>query len=177
VRRVSSRTTLFWLGLFGLVVLLSVRGGGLLGRNEDDRLGASVGGRVVRVVDGDTVRIRLDHPRETRTVRYIGVDTPETVKPGAPVQCYGKPASDFNRRLVAGRRVRLVLGRERRDRYGRLLAYVRVEGGPLVEDELLRRGFAHTLAIPPNTDRARHFSGLERRARRAGLGLWSACPA
>jgi micrococcal nuclease len=92
------------------------------------------------------------------------------------VQCYGKPASDFNRRLVAGRRVQLVLGIERRDRYGRLLAYVRVEGGPLVEDELLRRGYARTLAIRPNTGRARHFSELERRARSAGLGLWSACP-
>jgi len=173
---VSSRTTLFWLGLFAVVVLLSVRGGGLLGRNEDDRLDASVGGRVVRVIDGDTVRIRLDDPHETRTVRYIGVDTPETVKPDTPVQCYGEAASAFNRRLVAGRRVRLVLGRERRDRYGRLLAYVRVEDGPLVEDELLRRGFARTLAIPPNTDRARHFSVLERRARRAGAGLWGACP-
>jgi micrococcal nuclease len=172
---VSSRTTLFWLGLFVLVVLLSVRGGGLLGRNEDDRVDASVGGRVVRVVDGDTVRIHLDDPRQTRTVRYIGVDTPETVKPGTPVQCYGEAASAFNRRLVAGRRVRLVLGRERRDRYGRLLAYVSVEGGPLVEDELLRRGYARTLAISPNTDRAGHFSALERRARRAGLGLWGAC--
>jgi micrococcal nuclease len=172
---VSSRTTLFWLGLFALVVLLSVRGGGLLGRNEDDRLDASIGGRVVRVVDGDTIRVLLDHPRESRTVRYIGVDTPETVKPGEPVQCFGKAASAFNRRLVAGRRVRLVLGRERRDRYGRLLAYVRVEGGPLVEDELLRRGYARTLAIAPNTERAGHFSALERRARRAGLGLWGAC--
>lgn len=171
----SSRSTLLWLGLFALVVLVSVRGGGLLGRNEDDRLDASVGGRVVRVVDGDTIRVRLDHPRESRTLRYIGVDTPETVKPGAPVQCFGKAASAFNHRLVAGRRVQLVLGRERRDRYGRLLAYVRLEGGPLVEDELLRRGYARTLAIPPNTDRADHFSALEGRARRARLGLWGAC--
>ncbi len=171
----SSRSTLFWLGLFGLVVLVSVRGGGLLGRSEDDRLDASVGGRVVRVVDGDTIRVRLDHPRESRTLRYIGVDTPETVKPGVPVQCFGKAASAFNHRLVAGRRVQLVLGRERRDRYGRLLAYVRLEGGPLVEDELLRRGYARTLAIPPNTDRAGHFSALERGAQRARLGLWGAC--
>jgi micrococcal nuclease len=174
---VSSRTTLLWLALFAIVVLLSVRGGGLLGRNDDDRLKASIGGRVVRVVDGDTVRIRLDKPHETRTVRYIGVDTPETVKPDTPVQCYGEAASAFNRRLVGGRRVQLALGRERRDRYGRLLAYVRLEGGPLVEDELLRRGFARTLAIPPNTDRARHFSSLERRAKRARAGLWGACPA
>ena len=57
-------------------------------------------------------------------MRYIGVDTPESVKPGEPVQCYAKQASDFNERLVDGRRVRLRIGRERTDRYGRMLAYV-----------------------------------------------------
>jgi micrococcal nuclease len=175
---VSSRTTLFWLGLFALVVLLSVRGGGLLGRNEDDRLDASIGGRVVRVVDGDTIRVLLDHPRESRTVRYIGVDTPETVKPGEPVQCFGKAASAFNRRLVAGRRVRLVLGRERRDRYGRLLAYVyRRPDGLFVNAELVRRGFAQTLTIPPNVAHAAEFRALAGRARRDGRGLWAACGA
>ena len=171
------RPTLLWLAIFLLIVLAGTRGSGLLGRDEDDRLDASVGGRVVRVIDGDTIRVALDDPREQRTVRYIGVDTPETVKPGEPVQCYGEAASAFNRRLVAGRRVRLVLGRERRDRYGRLLAYVNVEGGALVEDELLRGGYARTLTIPPNDDRASHFALLERRARRQGRGLWTACPA
>ena len=149
--------------------------GGLIGRTEDDRLGPTVDGRVVDVIDGDTIRVRLDKPSEQRTVRYIGIDTPETVKPGAPVQCYGKAASAFNRRLVEGRRVRLLLGRERTDRYGRLLAYVRIEGGPLVEDELLRGGFARTLTIAPNDNRAGHFASLERAARAARRGLWGAC--
>src|SRR6187402_943959 len=76
---------------------------------------------VTRVVDGDTVEVRLGG--RTEDVRYIGVDTPETVKPGAPVDCFGPQASAFNHRLVEGRRVRLVLGVERRDVYGRLLAY------------------------------------------------------
>jgi micrococcal nuclease len=173
---VSSRTTLFWLALFGLIVLAGTSGSGLLGRDEDDRLDADVGGRVVRVIDGDTIRVRLNDPAQSRTVRYIGVDTPESVAPGEPVECFGKAASDFNRRLVAGKRVRLVLGRERRDRYGRLLAYVHVQGGPLVEDELLRRGYARTLTIAPNDDRARHFAALEREARNERLGLWGACP-
>jgi micrococcal nuclease len=173
----SSRTTLFWLAVFGLIGLAGTSGSGLLGRDEDDRLEADVGGRVVRVIDGDTIRVRLDDPAQSRTVRYIGVDTPESVAPSEPVECYGKAASDFNRRLVAGKRVRLVLGRERRDRYGRLLAYVRVVGGPLVGDELLRRGYARTLTIPPNDDRARRFAALERRARSEGRGLWGACPA
>jgi micrococcal nuclease len=169
------RSTLLWLALFGVLVLIGTRGG-LIGRTEDDRLDAAIGGRVVRVIDGDTIRVRLDRPSESRTVRYIGVDTPETVAPDRPVQCYGKAASEFNRRLVAGRRVRLVLGRERHDRYGRLLAYVRVGTGPLVEEELLRGGYARTLTIPPNNDRAGHFAALERKARSERRGLWGACP-
>jgi micrococcal nuclease len=122
--------------------------------------------------------VRLDRPRETRTIRYIGVDTPETVKPGEPVQCFGEAASAFNHRLVGGRRVRLELGRERFDRYGRLLAYVFLDGraGLLVNAELLRRGYARTLTIAPNTDRAKRFARLARIARRSGLGLWRACP-
>ena len=106
------------------------------------------------MVDGDTVEVRLGDVQ--RTVRYIGVDTPETVKPGEPVQCFGKQASAFNERLVEGRRVRLEVGRERTDRYGRLLAYVYVRGhgDAFVNAELLRPGYARTLAIPPNTDRA-----------------------
>ena len=172
----SPRSTLIWLAVFALVVLAGTNGSGLLGRDEDDRLDSSVAGRVVRVIDGDTVRVRLDDPAESRTVRYIGVDTPETVAPGEPIECFGKAASEFNRRLVAGKRVRLVLGRERRDRYGRVLAYVQVEGGPLVEDALLRRGYARTLTIAPNDDRAPHYRALERRARDEGRGLWGTCP-
>src|SRR5215211_1358570 len=62
--------------------------------------------RVLRVVDGDTSQVRLDGRREK--VRYIGVDTPESVKPGTPVECFAKRASAYNERLVGGRRVRLV---------------------------------------------------------------------
>src|SRR3954452_22363345 len=77
--------------------------------------------RVVRVVDGDTIVASVGG-REER-VRYIGMDTPEDVKPGTPVQCYSRRAAAENRRLVAGRRVRLVPDAEARDRYGRLLAF------------------------------------------------------
>jgi micrococcal nuclease len=137
---------------------------------------ASLSGRVVDVVDGDTVRVRLG--RETETVRYIGVDTPETVQPGAPVECYGKRASGFNRRLVNGRRVRLLLGRERRDRYGRLLAYVYRAGSERrsVNAALIAAGYGTVLTIPPNTRHADRYRRLERRARHRGLGLWGACP-
>jgi micrococcal nuclease len=133
---------------------------------------AQVVALVTRVVDGDTVEARIDG--EIEDVRYIGVDTPETVKPGEPVQCFGPQASAFNHRLVEGRRVRLVFGVERRDVYGRLLAYVYL-GRRFVNGALVRRGLARTLTIPPNDRFAARLAGLELRAARAGRGLWGAC--
>jgi micrococcal nuclease len=131
-------------------------------------------GRVVRVVDGDTIQVEVGGRREK--VRYIGVDTPESVKPGTPVQCYAKRASAFNKHLLAGRRVRLVPDAEARDRYGRLLAYVyRSSDGLFVNAALVRHGYAHTLTIPPNVAHAGEFRRLASDARRAGRGLWSAC--
>jgi len=149
----------------------------LLLRPWEGALGPSPGpagawARVVRVIDGDTIEARIGGIIED--VRYIGVDTPETVKPGAPVECFGPRASRFNHRLVEGRRVRLVFGAERRDIYGRLLSYVYL-GRRLVNAELLRRGFGRTLTIAPNDRYAVRFKRLEIAAGRAGRGLWSAC--
>ena len=127
---------------------------------------------VTRVVDGDTVEVRIDG--EIEDVRYIGVDTPETVKPDTPVQCFGPRASTFNHRLVEGRRVRLVFGAERRDAYGRLLAYVYL-GDRFVNAILVRRGLARSLTIPPNDRFAPLLRRLELRAARTGRGLWDAC--
>lgn len=144
--------------------------GEVLGGDRGDRATATA--IVVRAVDGDTIEARIGG--EVEDVRYIGVDTPETVKPGTPVQCFGPRASAFNHRLVEGRRVRLVFGEERRDIYGRLLAYVRL-GRLFVNAELVRRGLAQSLTIPPNDRFAPLFRRLELRAARAGRGLWSAC--
>jgi micrococcal nuclease len=92
------------------------------------------------------------------------------------VQCYGRVASAFNERLVAGERVRLVRDVEARDRYGRLLAYVyRARDGLFVNAELARLGYAQPLAIAPDVRYAASFAALAREARRAGRGLWSAC--
>jgi len=128
---------------------------------------------VTRVVDGDTIEVRLGGAIED--VRLIGVDTPETVKPGAPVQCFGPRASHFTKRLLEGRRVRLVFGAERRDVYGRLLAYLYL-GRRFVNPVLVRRGLARALTIPPNDRFAPLLRRLERRAALAGRGLWGACP-
>jgi endonuclease YncB( thermonuclease family) len=134
---------------------------------------ATASGRVVRVIDGDTFEVALaDGGRDD--VRLIGIDTPETVKPNTPVQCYGERASHFTHRLLRGRRVRLVLGVERRDVYGRLLAYVHL-GRRLVNALLVRRGLARSLTIPPNDRLAPRFRRLELDAARAGRGLWGAC--
>ena len=137
-----------------------------------DEAPASATAYVSRVVDGDTVEVQLDGREED--VRYIGVDTPETVKPDTPVQCFGPQASAFNHGLVEHRRVRLVFGEERRDVYGRLLAYVYL-GERFVNAELVRRGLARTLFIPPNLRFADRFKRLEITAARAGRGLWGAC--
>jgi micrococcal nuclease len=135
---------------------------------------SSSSARVVRVVDGDTIHVQVDGREET--VRYIGVDTPESVKPGAPVQCFATRASAFNARLVAGEHVRLVPDAEARDRYGRLLAYVyRARDGLFVNAALVRRGYAVALTIPPNVAHADELRGLAAAARRKGRGLWSSC--
>lgn len=127
---------------------------------------------VLRVIDGDTIEVDLGG--ETEDVRYIGVDTPETVKPGTPVQCFGPQASSFNHELVEDRSVRLEFDRERRDVYGRLLAYVFV-GDRFVNAALVEGGFARTLEIEPNTSRAAQLGRLELSAGEAGRGLWGAC--
>ena len=134
--------------------------------------GRSLQAQVARVVDGDTIEVRTGDG--TEDVRYIGIDTPETVKPEEPVQCFGPQSSAANRRLVEGRSVRLVFDRERRDIYDRLLAYVYV-GDRFVNAALVREGFARTLTIPPNVAHAGLFHRLARAAGRAGRGLWRAC--
>ena len=162
----------------GVVVLLAgglgelEDGGGGGDRQRERGQRGGVEARVTRVVDGDTVEVLLDGRSED--VRYIGVDTPESVAPGQPVECFGKEASALNRRLVEGESVRVVPGVERRDVYGRLLAYVYLEG-TFVNAELVRRGYARTLEIAPNTDFAERLRRLEQRAGNAGRGLWGAC--
>jgi micrococcal nuclease len=134
--------------------------------------GESATAEVLRVIDGDTIEVELDG--RTEDVRYIGVDTPETVKPGSPVECFGPQASSFNHQLVEDRVVRLVFDAELRDDYGRLLAYV-YAGDRFVNAELVKGGYARTLEIEPNTSRAEQLARLEEAAGSAGRGLWAAC--
>jgi micrococcal nuclease len=130
--------------------------------------------KVIRVVDGDTIVVS---PHEK--VRLIGVDTPETVHPKKAVECFGKDAKEFTRNAVEGKTVRLVFDqvnatRRHKDKYGRILAYVYLEDGAMLNRELIRQGFAYALTRFP----FRHlveFRELERAARTQGIGLWSRC--
>ena len=131
---------------------------------------SSLEGAVVRVVDGDTVHVRLgDHIEK---VRYIGVNTPEVHHPTKGEEPGGREAAAVNRALVEGRRVRLELDVRSRDRYGRLLAYVWI-GDTMVNAELVRRGYAQVMTVPPNVRHQALFLALQREARDAGRGLWS----
>jgi len=141
--------------------------------------GARIDARVLEVVDGDTVRVDLEGGGR-ESVRYIGIDTPES-NPDQPLECFGHQAAAANVRLVGGRTVELEIGAEARDRYGRLLAYVRLPGdggegsARLVNAALVRDGFARTLTIPPNDALAPLLRRLEASAARSGRGLWGAC--
>ena len=119
---------------------------------------------VDRVVDGDTVELS-----GLGKARLIGIDTPE-VYGGA--ECYGREASAYARRQLDGERVRYTVGREERDRYGRLLVYLWLADGRSFNALLVSRGFAQPLTIPPNDDYAGVFVRLSRRARERGAGLW-----
>ncbi len=158
------------------LILLAVAGYTATSGSDDSSGGGAekTNGHVLRVVDGDTIHVRVAGQDES--VRYIGVDTPESVEPGTPVQCFAKRASTYNDRLVAGERVRLVLDAEHRDRYGRLLAYVyRERDGLFVNAALVRGGYAVPLTIPPNVAHADEFRRMAATARQKGRGLWSSC--
>ena len=128
---------------------------------------------MIHVVDGDTLVARFDDGHVEK-VRLLGVDTPEVVDPRKPVQCFGPEASAFSKARLTGRRALLELDAEPRDKYGRLLAYVIVNGHRF-DDELLARGFARFLVIPPNGSHARALLRAELAARATGRGLWGAC--
>lgn len=161
------------------LVLGDVRVPRWLGGDDGDaavRVGGSAQASLERVIDGDTIVARVGG-RDER-VRYIGIDTPETVKPNTPVQCWGPQAHELNARLLGapGAALTLRFDRELRDRYGRLLAYVyRGRDGLFVNARLMAAGAARTLQIAPNTSDAGALGALQADARAAGRGLWSAC--
>jgi micrococcal nuclease len=154
--------------LRALVVLAAFLGGAVIASAQAP---AGLEGPVVRVVDGDTIHVRIGERVEK--VRYIGVNTPELHHPSKGEEPGGRQALDVNRRLAERKHVRLELDVQTRDRHGRLLAYVWV-GDTMINAELLRLGFAQVMTVPPNVRHQALFTKLQRDARAAGRGLWAA---
>ena len=157
---------------FSRLVLGPVLAALLAGCSTDD---ASDGGherdrhaQVTKVTDGDTL-----HLSGLGSVRLIGIDTPEVY---GEAECFGREASAFARRLVPlGTRVRYRVGTEERDRYGRVLAYVWLPDGRMLNRVMVARGYAQPLTIPPNVEFEGAFRRAARAARAAGRGLWRRC--
>jgi micrococcal nuclease len=159
VRTIATRLVI------ALLALAAVAGAsGVLDGGEPDG-GSRREATVARVVDGDTVVLS-----GVGKSRLIGIDTPEVF---GTAECFGREASAFAKRLLAGRRVRYAAGAEPRDRYGRALVYLWLADGRFVNELLVSRGFARTLAIAPNVRYAARLRRRAREARGAERGLWS----
>lgn len=131
---------------------------------------------VIRVVDGDTLDARLDGEDGDRRVRLLGINTPETVDPRRPVECFGKEASTRMKNLVDGQRVSLIADpqADERDKYGRLLRNVISGDGTDVNAAMVREGYAHAyLSFPLDPKRKRELKKLEQDARIGRRGLWN----
>lgn len=133
------------------------------------------GFRVSRVVDGDTIHVTRNGQRTK--VRLLGIDTPETVHPSQPIECFGPESSAFATDVLDGKSVVLEFdpNQSRLDRFGRTLAYVWVDG-EMFNARALREGFAEQYRKDTTHPWASDFETIETEARDAGLGLWGACP-
>ena len=129
-------------------------------------------GKVVDVVDGDTIKVLLDEDGLIYTVRYIGMDTPEFT---SQVEFYGSEAATKNVELVFGKAAQLIKDVSETDVYGRLLRYVIVDN-IFINYELVAKGYANTASYPPDIACIPIFQRAEQQARATDLGLWNAPP-
>ncbi len=131
---------------------------------------------VIRAVDGDTLLVRFDGETEESRIRLLGINTPETVDPRKPVECFGKEASKHMHELVDGKRIRLDADpqADERDKYDRLLRNVFLDDGSDVNAAMVKDGYAYAyLSFPLTASRKRELKKLEEDARIAGRGLWN----
>jgi micrococcal nuclease len=139
---------------------------------QEDK-GKTFTAKIVKVIDGDTVKIGLPNGNE-ETVRLLLIDTPETVHPSKPVQPFGPEASQFSKNLMpAGSEVEVETGISERDKYGRLLAYFYVNG-KMVNKMLLEKGLARVAYVyAPNTKYLDEFEAIQKKAKDNAVGIWS----
>lgn len=128
--------------------------------------------KITSVTDGDTFTVNMDG--RTEKVRLIGVDTPETVKPNSPQECYGKMASDFGKKTLTNQLVRLEADpiNQNRDRYDRLLRYAYLEDGSLFNAKLISEGYGFAYLSFPFS-KSEEFRQLQTTAREQNKGVWS----
>jgi micrococcal nuclease len=147
---------------------------GLVSSCSREKISQSDIATIISVVDGDTIVLKVQN--QTETVRLIGIDTPETVHPNKPIECFGPEASEFTKAaLTKGSTVKLMRDVEPRDRFQRLLVYLYLADGTLFNELLIDRGLARTLTIEPNTALALRFASHEAQARDRRVGLWQSC--
>lgn len=128
-------------------------------------------GKVIDVVDGDTMKVIVNGKEET--VRLLLVDTPETVHPSKPVQPFGPEASNYAKEMLTNKDVELELDVRERDKYGRLLVYLYING-QMFNEMLLENGLARLAYVfPPNTKYVDRFLGIEKKAKQEEIGIWS----
>lgn len=163
------------LGAVALALVGCCCGGGSAAPSDQTTHHLAANATVLDVVDGDTLVVDIDGTREL--VRLIGIDTPESVAPERPVECYGREASaHIDTLLPPGTPIRLERDIEARDQYERLLAYVyRAEDGLDVNRHQVTQGYAAASSYPPNTALQADLTAAERQARAADTGLWGAC--
>jgi micrococcal nuclease len=128
--------------------------------------------RVRHVVDGDTVLLKTG-----KEVRYVGIDAPEFAHDGESNEFMALESKRFNRDLVNNARIRLEFDREKQDRYGRLLAYVFLENGEMVNELIVRKGLARVLVVEPNLKHFHLLLQAQRKAMTEHIGIWSKRPA
>ncbi len=179
MRRLGFRKILLGIAiLLGLCASLSILLPGI--ENISPTTGGLTGAQVTRIVDGDTLKVRINGQGEEQTIRIIGVDTPETKDPNREDMCYGDEATAKTQDLVdsAGGKVELEKDVSETDRYGRLLRYVWLpnsDGRTMLNEELVKGGYARTVVYPPDVKYRERFSVEEERAKRQHIGLWGAC--
>lgn len=132
---------------------------------------------VSKVIDGDTIEVLING--EKYKLRYIGINTPETVDPRRSVECFGREASNENKRLVEGKRIYLQKDISETDKYGRILRYVYlpIDDGSLlfINDYLIRQGFAQASSFPPDVRFVDQFNLAQKEAKENNRGLWASC--
>jgi micrococcal nuclease len=171
---VSQRKLKSWVSLISAVIVLGLAIWQYYSDNKTVQTAQPGLYAIDHFVDGDTIAVNMDG--KTETIRMVGVDTPETHKPNAPVQCYGPAAAAYTKNIIGTNKVRLEADAKstNRDRYGRLLRYVYLPDGRLVEAELIKNGYGFAYTDFPFAKSA-EFVRYQDDAKTASKGLWGNC--